>query len=315
MSTGPPVARIVDFARHAPSLHNSQPWRWRARGDVLELHADRTRQLRVADPSGRELVVSCGTALEHARVAAAALGWAAEVRSGRSGDPDHLASLRLVPARATPADHEAFRLLADRRTDRRRFTSWPVPAQRLERLARAAGEPTVTVVPIASSTDRLRLELIARRANQVERGTPGFAEEQHAWLDRGPDDGMPSATVRFDRARDLRPSRFDPAEPPVTDDVRSTDGALVLCAAEDGEDAWLLTGQVLCRLWVHALRDGLSLVPLSQPIEVDRTRAELAELLGSRGHPQLVVRIGWQELGRSPLPPTPRRSVDDVLAD
>ena len=313
MRASPPLIEIVDFARQAPSLHNSQPWRWRARGAVLELHADRSRQLPVADPTGRELVISCGAALAHARVAAAAFGWHADVRRGDAQDPDHLATLRLRPARATPGDEEAFRLLQGRRTDRRRFTSWPVPSERLEKLARAASETDVTVGPVTRGTDRLRLELIARQANQVERALPGFAEEQRTWIDRGPVDGMPLATVRVEPGRDRRPNRFDPEEPPGTDDVRSTDGTLVLCTDEDVPGAWLLTGEVLCRLWMLARAEGLSLVPLSQPVEVEQTRAQLRELLGARGHPQLVTRIGWQEIARSPLPPTPRRAVGDLL--
>ena len=171
----------------------------------------------------------------------------------------------------------------------------------------------MTVVPVTRGTDRLRLELMARKAAHLEQATPGFAEEQHAWIDRSAVDGMPTATVRVDPGRSRRPNRFDPEETPVTDDVRATDGVLVLCTTEDAPEAWLRTGEVLCRLWARAMDAGLSLVPLSQPIEVDRTRTELAELLAQRGHPQLVVRIGWQEISRSPLPPTPRRPLSEVL--
>jgi hypothetical protein len=306
----------VDFARRAPSLHNTQPWRWRAEGEHLDLYADRTRQLPVSDPAGRGLVISCGAALAHARVAAAALGWSLDVRAGDLGDPDHLASLRLRPGRATPADREAFRLLHVRRTDRRRFTSWPIPAERLERLALAIGAAGVSVVPVAGYVDRLRLELLARQASQLERTMPGYLDEQDAWVDRSPTDGVPTSSIGDDGERGRRPSRFDlvsAAEP--SDDVRSTDGALVLCAADDGPEAWLLTGEVLCRLWVRAMQEGLSLVPLSQPVEVDQTRATLGALIGRDTHPQLVVRIGWQEIGRSSLPPTSRRPLSDVLVE
>src|SRR6185503_16306307 len=68
------LARAALTARKAPSILNSQPWRWRVDGRTLELRADRSRQISALDPDGRMLTVSCGAALHHARVALAAEG-------------------------------------------------------------------------------------------------------------------------------------------------------------------------------------------------------------------------------------------------
>ena len=73
------MRNILELARRAPSVHNTQPWRWRIDGRLLELRADRSRQLRVADPLGRNLMISCGCALHHAVVGGGALGWRARV--------------------------------------------------------------------------------------------------------------------------------------------------------------------------------------------------------------------------------------------
>jgi hypothetical protein len=55
--------KAVERASLAPSVHNTQPWRFVVRPTVLELHADSDRQLRALDPTGRQLVISCGCAL------------------------------------------------------------------------------------------------------------------------------------------------------------------------------------------------------------------------------------------------------------
>lgn len=311
----PPARQVVDFARRAPSIHNTQPWLWRIRGARVELYADRTRQLAVTDPSGRNLLISCGAALEYARVAAAALGWTAEVEPGDPRVADHLATLRLEPGRTTPAATETFRLLQLRYTDRRRFTSWPIPTDRLERLAHGLDAPGVSIVPVTDHGDRIRVELVAREASRLEQILPGFDEEQRAWVDRGPVDGVPAEALVTDRHRDRRPSRYDGVGLEATDDVRSSDGVLVLCATEDGPAAWVGTGQLLCRLWARANREGLSVVPLSQPVEIYRTRKALGEILGGDLQPELVVRVGWQEIARSSLTPTPRRPLSEVLLD
>lgn len=74
------VRHVVQAAGLAPSVHNTQPWRFVARPERLELLADRSRRLAVLDPDGRQLHLSCGAALLHCRVAARALGLDVAVR-------------------------------------------------------------------------------------------------------------------------------------------------------------------------------------------------------------------------------------------
>ena len=73
------IKGAVELAVRAPSLHNSQPWRWVADGGVLELFADPTRIGHSTDSTGREVLISCGAVLDHLRVAMAAAGWEASV--------------------------------------------------------------------------------------------------------------------------------------------------------------------------------------------------------------------------------------------
>src|SRR3954469_25979696 len=83
----------------APSVFNTQPWRWRIAGDTMELSADPERRLDVTDPEGRLLLLSCGTALHHARTALAGAGWSATVeRISDEAHPQLLARIRLGAA-------------------------------------------------------------------------------------------------------------------------------------------------------------------------------------------------------------------------
>ena len=74
------IKAAVELAIRAPSLHNSQPWRWVAGGGVLELYADPTRIGQSTDSTGREVLISCGAVLDHVCVAMAAAGWQGEHR-------------------------------------------------------------------------------------------------------------------------------------------------------------------------------------------------------------------------------------------
>src|SRR6476469_370705 len=71
------LTEAATAAGYAPSIHNTQPWRWRLAGHTLELFTDRSRVLAVTDPDARLATLSCGVALHHARMSLAAQGWQA----------------------------------------------------------------------------------------------------------------------------------------------------------------------------------------------------------------------------------------------
>ncbi|MCA1197093.1 hypothetical protein K9B35_03880 [Sphingomonas sp. R647] len=93
------LERIVDRARLAPSVHNIQPTRWSLddMGRILLLDSP-SIHLPVADPDGRDVLISHGAALEGTVIALAEAGWASEVEPADGA----LAAIRV--ARDTPAD-------------------------------------------------------------------------------------------------------------------------------------------------------------------------------------------------------------------
>ncbi|MGH3364266.1 MAG: hypothetical protein ACRDOW_06010, partial [Nocardioidaceae bacterium] len=192
----PAMNRILAAAVRAPSVHNSQPWRWRGSGRRWELHADRSRQLVLADPDGRNLVISCGCALQHVHVVAAAMGWHAEV--SRLPDPDRPDLLARVTLFASPPLQDAAEVLAAvarRATDRRRFTSWPVPGDRLTALIGEAATWQAHALPLTDVSERFRAELLINRAAERQRADVRVTSEQEAWTGRRRVDGVPAAVL------------------------------------------------------------------------------------------------------------------------
>ena len=101
----PPIRRLVELAARAPSVHNTQPWLWAVADDRLTLFADRARQLVHADPDGRDLIISCGAALQHLQVAAAGHGWRTEAR--RMPNPDNDSQLADISFHVAPVTSAA----------------------------------------------------------------------------------------------------------------------------------------------------------------------------------------------------------------
>jgi nitroreductase len=315
------VARaIVEVARWAPSVHNTQPWTWRMRHHDLELRADRSRQLEVSDPQGRNLTISCGAALHYTVTAAQALGWDTDVELiPASGDPDLMAVVRLAPGDVPRDSHETLDLLRRRCTDRRRFTNWPIPASRLRQLAETVRLPGVDVAALSEPVIRWRVEALISRAMDAQSANRMLVDEQRRWIDHGHQAGIPGPALADvpTRSSNLHrwSTRFDePAPAPAVEPVESTDGLLAIGTTTDDAAAWLRAGTAVTGLWLRATAEGLSVVPLSQVIEVPETRAAVLEdVFGGGRWPQLLLRIGWQEIGRSGLERTRRRALDDLL--
>src|SRR5215468_12636319 len=92
------VTRMLATASRAPSVHNTQPWRFAVGPHAIDLYADTDRKLG-QDRDGREMLISCGAALFGLRLAMRGLGHlpAVTLFSERS-KPWLLARVALGPA-------------------------------------------------------------------------------------------------------------------------------------------------------------------------------------------------------------------------
>jgi hypothetical protein len=124
------LARLVATAARAPSVHNTQPWRFRASRDTIDLLADRSRKMPRIDPAGREMLISCGAALFGLRLAIRELGYLPDVQL--LPDPaqtDLLARVRCgAAAPITPAEQPMLTAMPYRHTHRGPFTGTRCPA-------------------------------------------------------------------------------------------------------------------------------------------------------------------------------------------
>jgi hypothetical protein len=143
--TADQVRTVVAAASLAPSIHNTQPWRWAGVDGGLDLYVDPARQLPVADPAGRQMLVSCGAALLHVRLAIRRLGLVAEVALAPSGEEGittgavPAARVRVVGQRPPAAAETALDDAMERRhTDRRPFDGRPIPDDVVDALRVAA---------------------------------------------------------------------------------------------------------------------------------------------------------------------------------
>lgn len=319
------LRRAAVRAAMAPSVHNSQPWRFVLGNDALEIHADPARQLGVLDPAGRQMLISCGCALFNARVSLAAAGYHGSVeRLPDPALPDLLARLTIGGDagvdRSAVADIAALdAVVEERRTNRRRFADDDVPGDLVQVLIAAAAAEGAELVPITRAEDRLTVAIVNQRADAQENADPAYRAELRAWTndDPGRDDGVPACAVPHGGggAHDDVPIRdFDTGgvgSLPTETHSSLHQCMLLLGTAADGPAAWLRAGEALERMLLEVARHGYAASPLTQAIELPNTRAMLREDLRLSMQPHLLLRVG-----RAPITPgARRRRLVDVLVE
>jgi nitroreductase len=305
----------------APSVHNTQPWRFVISPDTLEVHADRARQLRVLDPSGRQLLISCGCALLNARAALAAAGYDPVVR--RFPDPARPALLARVRVGTEPVDWQPLSRLAPfiehRQSNRRRFSDDPVPPDVVHDLVAAAASEHAQLFEITLPEHRAATARLTQEADRNENADPAYRAELRAWTsaDANRRDGVPAMAVPHvnGRADDDIPIRdFDTSGMGwLPGNTRSTANQclLLLGTSADQPAAWLRAGEALERVLLEATLRGYAASLFTQVIEVPRTRYLLRKELGLDMNPHVLLRIGHAPL----TPASRRRRLVDVLSE
>ncbi len=320
---GGPAERLrflLGYAVLAPSRHNAQPWIFEIEGDEVRLYTDGTRALPAADPDGRQLVMSCGAALQNLRLAASHFGNATsiEVLPGHRRD-GLLARVRLEERRAsTPEAEELFQAIPRRRTNRLPLDGREPPEGLVAALVREARREGAWLRPVEEHQRRAVAELVAD-GDRIQWASPRFRAELADWTrpnGTARRDGMPGyAHGMSDAAAFVHPLllRFtNPGRVEADRDRRraiGTKALLVLSTPRDGKGEWLAAGEALQRILLRATAAGLYASYFGQLTEVRDLREKLRQIMGEPGAPQIAFRLGYGLEVRA----TPRRNVDDVL--
>jgi nitroreductase len=310
----------IALANRAPSVHNAQPWRWRIGPSSIHLFADRGRALPATDPEGRDLRLGCGAALHHLRTALRGAGFATDVhRLPDPAHPDHLAAVEPYPAAPTAEDLALANAIERRRSDRRVYSTWPVPGVLLDELADAARHEGAQLRVLAHGFERRTVVELVERAAVEQALAPGMAQEIAAWTGRvrGAAEGIAAANVpeapagtvpvRHTSAAEQRENELGPGE---------RDGTVLalLATATDRPIDQLRAGVALSAVLLTATRIGVASDPISQPLEVPGTRDALRLLCPDEARePQLILRLGWAPPSAAPVPASGRRPVDETI--
>lgn len=309
------MTECLTAAIAAPSVHNTQPWRFHLHGDAVDVYADRTRRLAVADPDGRELTISVGAAVLNLRVALLSHG--RQAMYALCPDPQRPGLLARVTIGNRIQPPYAARRLAGaiprRHSNRRPFRSADLPEVVVDELRDAARAEGCQLV-VADPPLRDAVLGVARTAQTLRRADPDYVIELAAWtgVPLGRRDGVaPVAYAPQDPDERIPLRDFGLAHPAHAGwpAVYEDDPAIaVLYSAGDSAYAWLRAGQALERVLLTATANGVESTLMTQPLEYPGLRSLFDDSAEGRVA-QAVIRLGY---GPS-APASPRRGLADFL--
>ncbi len=315
---------LVNYALLAPSIHNSQPWRFRITGETLELFADRKRALPVVDPDGRALVISCGAALFNLRTAMYYFGCVGDARLiPDPRQPDLLARITLDGTRLDPGEwSELFDAIPVRCTNRGAYEPREVRPSAQAALRDAARVEGAWLALFKGARAKKAVALLIAGGDRIQFNNPWFRKELAHWLHSARDkDGLPGYAKGVNELLDFTMPAiaylirtFDVGNGVAARDSDLAAGSPLLAClgtARDDALAWLNAGEALQRVLLVATGHGLHASFLNQPIEVPALRPKLGALSAHKYYPQILLRVGSGAPGRH----TPRRPLEDVLIE
>ena len=307
---------LVGSAIAAPSMHNTQPWRFVINGPDIEVFLDRSRALPAEDPTGRALLIAAGAAVFNLRCAAAALGFDSWYRLAPAPEePDLVARIIVAPTATPDPDLAALHPQVSRRhTSREPGRPAALTAEARDSLIHAALSEGADLSWLApqGAQDALRSGATALLHGWADHARTA---ERARWIGgERKEDGIPISALG------PRPTVFPP---PVRDLGAGLPGRgrsrktfeddpvlAVLSTAADGAVDRLVAGMALERVLLTVTQNDVRASFLNQALEYDDPRSAVQQLTGRPGFAQMVIRFSHSPITAT----TPRRTIADVLA-
>ncbi|GAA3592322.1 Acg family FMN-binding oxidoreductase [Kribbella ginsengisoli] len=302
------VGILLNSAGLAPSMHNTQPWRFEITGQVIDVLLDPDRTLPAEDPSGRMTRIGLGAAALNVRVAAAMLRYETTLAIDPDPDRPDIAVRIFLGSRMRTTVSPLGTLYGElrrRRTYRGPLLAAEVSSMVLEQISAAARAEGADLRWLGADAKH-ELRRILHTAEDLELHDEDRLTERGRWVGgRRFGDGVPASALgplptHPTLVRDLSAGFGDPDRDAAV--FEADPQIAVLTTAVDDQVDWTRAGLALQHALLTATTYDIAASFLNQAVEYAPLRARVQDLVGHSARPQVIIRAGYPEHAATDTP-------------
>lgn len=316
----PHIREVLEYARLAPSVHNTQPWRFIVQDDTISLAVARERLLGAGDPTSRESWLSFGICLEAILQAAKGLGMSATITELQGAAlSDVIATIKITPATVS-TQPEILKALKNRHTHREHMDPITIPESLIKSCQQAVTD--LEGVDVFFMQDKSSIDRVADftfKAMLLALSNPDFRKELYDFVHYNwspARTGMHGYTqgegtigswfgklsIKFGIGLQAR-ARHDQER------IKDASALVFIGTTGDVPSFWLRAGQAYLRVALEITKAGLAQGTLAAPIEAASFHEDIEKILGTSMRLQTMLRLGKAV---HPVRSSPRLDVDEL---
>lgn len=306
---------LLNYAILAPSVYNSQPWQFNVSEGEIQVFADESRWLKVADPDRREQYISLGCALENLVIAAEHFGYNCTV-SYFPGLENLVATVSLHESKSatSPSDSRLFDAITSRQTSRTPYEPRAISKADLDAIISLCSDPDAAIFIADGPALKRRFLDLTITADEMLYSDVNYKSELGHWLSMG----VMGPRGLESKIAQMKVVMLDPGPEQIKEDanlINSTPCLGFIITANNDNLSSVKAGRVLERFWLAATARAISLQPMSQTLETAQTRENLTGLLSAQSGMKPEMKVVQQVFRLGYGRPAPEHSTRRPLAD
>lgn len=300
------LIKLVEAAIKAPSVHNTQPWRFQIGINTITIEPDTTRKLKILDADGQALYSSLGCALENIFIAATHHELASHIHFDQQTDNRCNITIGFTTDESVKPD-DLWEYIDLRQTNRSKYAKQPISKEAMARLQNAFHFDGIDLKTLTTQWDMERATpyILDGCSRQFE--DKHFVEELTNWMRfshkeaLATNDGLCAHTmgmpaIAHPAGRDLMRNIIS-AQTEIKrwqGLIKSSAGMAILSTRKNDAQHWILLGRAFQRFSLTATQLNISHAPINMGSHFGELRKGLTERFSlTDQHPLLMVRLGY----------------------
>lgn len=306
------LKQIIDIARFAPSVHNTQPWKVQLQHGKIIVRLDTNHVLDDGDPTGRETIISLGIFAEAIKIAAKSLSY-------------DIADLNLentklyVSLMPSSPSIDNLELLKKRASDRSIYKPTNISEDTLSKLSSLSDKNCK--IWIITEKDKINeISLLTSKSIAVALSNPAFRHELSKYLVRPISKKKRGISVKslyipkilaWFQPEIVKFSFMNKKESLLEKKRWESSSAIIFISTSgDLHDNWFEAGRKYLQLSLVIEKLGLSQATSAGPVEASTFHEDVEQMLGTNQRIQAMLRIGK---GTDKKYFSPRVSVSELI--